>query len=454
MRPISLLRFNALTAYCRAPETFYASEELAWFEHGGERVLGTLIRDRSDNDFAGIVLGRDKNERFRAIRVTRFESSPKRARVLLRHEMDCLALASDADYHQGDEFSAPLDLYLPQVDRSRLHPGFIKLIDDESISPAKEIIRTMMHWYEDADGNFVEQFQTTGFNARIWELYLFATFVELGYLIDRSQPSPDFSCIGVPGEFVVEAVTVNPSQDKGVIIPPPPHDSPEDKKAFLLHYMPIRFGSSLTTKLSKKYWEKPNVKGKPLLFAIHDFLEPMSMTFTRSALPVYLYGYVYDWEHDNKGNLHIKPEKFKSHRWEGKEIPSGFFDLPEAENVSAVIFSNSGTISKFNRMGLIAGFGSPRVRLVREGTAVDHDPRVVEPITFRHLVNEPGYTESWVEGLEVFHNPRAKYPIDPTLLPGAGHHRLLSDGQIESLTPEWHPLASITINFIDNKIAH
>ena len=25
----------------------------------------------------------------------------------------------------------------------------------------------------DADGNFVEQFQTTGFNARIWELYLF-----------------------------------------------------------------------------------------------------------------------------------------------------------------------------------------------------------------------------------------------------------------------------------------
>jgi hypothetical protein len=44
-----------------------------------------------------------------------------------------------------------------------------------------------------------------------------------------------------------------------------------------------------------------------------------------------------------------------------KVIPSGFFDLPGPENVSAVLFSNSGTISKFNRMGVVAGFGSRRV---------------------------------------------------------------------------------------------
>jgi len=39
----------------------------------------------------------------------------------------------------------------------------------------------MMRFYEDTDGNFVEQFQTTAFDACIWELYLFATFTELGY---------------------------------------------------------------------------------------------------------------------------------------------------------------------------------------------------------------------------------------------------------------------------------
>lgn len=33
-----------------------------------------------------------------------------------------------------------------------------------------------------------------------------------------------------------------------------------------------------------------------------------------------------------------------------KQIPSGFFNLPDAENVSAVLFTNTGTIPKFLRM--------------------------------------------------------------------------------------------------------
>ena len=44
----------------------------------------------------------------------------------------------------------------------------------------------MMRWHEDADGNLIEQFQTSGFDARIWELYLFAALSEAGYGIDRS----------------------------------------------------------------------------------------------------------------------------------------------------------------------------------------------------------------------------------------------------------------------------
>lgn len=52
MRPISLARFNALAGYCRHPYTLVAAEELNWFEHGGERLLATLIRDRTDDDFA------------------------------------------------------------------------------------------------------------------------------------------------------------------------------------------------------------------------------------------------------------------------------------------------------------------------------------------------------------------------------------------------------------------
>jgi hypothetical protein len=38
-------------------------------------------------------------------------------------------------------------------------------------------------------------------------------------------------------------------------------------------------------------------------------------------------------------------------------------DLPDAENVSAVLFSNSGTIAKFNRVGALPGFGSSRRKI-------------------------------------------------------------------------------------------
>ena len=34
--------------------------------------------------------------------------------------------------------------------------------------------------------------------------------------------------------------------------------------------------------------------------------------------------------------------------------------------------------------------------------------------------------------MDVFHNPKAKYPLDPAMLPGAAHHRLMSDGKVQS----------------------
>lgn len=445
MRPIPLVRFNALAGYCREPLSRYYADEVGWFENAGERVLGVVIRDRTDGDFAGVILARDRRGRFRAVSLTDFEPSERRAKVSLWREMECLSLASDEEYYQGDESGTPLDFFTPRVPQDRLSNDFRKLAEAESFAAARGIIEPMMHWYEDPDGNFIEQFQTTGFDARLWELYLFAVFVEMGYRIARIHAVPDFTCVGVLGEFAVEAMTVNPTRDKsGAIVSPPSRESSDELRTFLREYMPIKFGSTLTSKLVKRYWERPHVAGKPLLFAIQDFSAPASMVFTRSALPIYLYGYDYDWEHDAAGQLQISPRKLTTHRWGGKEIPSGFFNLPGSENISAVVFSNSGTISKFNRMGTLAGFGSPRVLMVRRGYVVDHDPNAVEPRMFQYIINATGYSETWVEGLDVFHNPRARHAVEPWMLPGAGHHRLLPDGRMESHTPDWHPLGSFT----------
>ena len=446
MKPISLVRFNALAGYSRKPGILQIGEELKWFEHGGERVLATLVRDRTDDDFAGMIFGRDRKGRFRWIDNPNFHKSQRRAEAMLRREMERLSMASDEAYYQGDEIGAPLDFFAPVLPRGQLSEDFLKLAEEKGLSPARSIIEPMMHWYEDVDGNFIEQFQTTGFNARIWELYLFATFVEMEYHLDRTHRVPDFTCNGVLGEFNVEAMTVNPTEHKGGrLIPQPPRNTEKEKRDFLCEYMPIKFGSTLTSKLAKKYWEKPHVAGNPFLFAIQDFSAPGSMVYTRSALPTYLYGYEFDWTYGSNGLLKIIPKKIAEHRWGSKVIPSGFFDLPDAENVSAVLFNNSGTIAKFKRMGVLAGFGSRRLFLIRAGYAIDHDPNATRPRAFRYVVNASNYHETWTEGLDVFHNPRAKHPIEPEMLPDAAHHWLLEDGRMKSLTPAFHPLASYTL---------
>ena len=103
----------------------------------------------------------------------------------------------DDEFHQGDAVGQPMDFFTPRTDEKRLNPLFKVLSDGRKYSSARGIIEPMMRFYEDQDGNFVEQFQTTAFDARLWELYLFATFVELGYarLPEIAVPT---SCLTAP----------------------------------------------------------------------------------------------------------------------------------------------------------------------------------------------------------------------------------------------------------------
>ena len=447
MQAIARGRFDALAGYCRDPMARVTAEEMAWFEYGGERVLGVVIRDRADGDFGGIVLGRDEKGRFRWISGLReFYATQSEAARELAAEMTRRAAEHAQNYWQGDPKGKPADFFEPVVSPDRLNENFVHLAQSEGYSPARGIIEPMMNWYEDLDGNFIEQFQTTGFDARLWELYLFAAFVEMGYRIENIHAVPDFECGGPFGEFAVEATTVNPTQEKGGrTLRPPTRDSMKDILAYLKHYMPVKYASALTSKLKRKYWEKSNVRGKPLLFAIMDFSSQGSMANTTTSLPIYLYGYDYEHETDRQtGRLQITPRKVTEHRWKNKRVPSGFFDLPRSENVSAVLFSNSGTISKFERMGVVAGFGSKRIRVFREGTVFDPDPDASEPRRFRVEVTKRGYSELWTDGLNVFHNPKALLPLPLEMLPGAAHHRLLPDGNRSDLVPDGHVFASHT----------
>lgn len=445
MDNIPKVRFDAIAGYARQPQAALFGEELSYHQADGGLVTGILMRDIADGDYFGLVFARDAKLRFRNVAITPFVATADDATGDLAGALDKASAAPAETHHQADEKGEPVDFFTPVRPRDQLNPAFVTLIEDESFSPARGIIEPMMRWYEDADGNFVEQFQTTGFDQRIWELYLFATFIEQGFLLDRTAAVPDFVCQGLAGHFTTEAVTVGPTRAGSVVLPPPETDTPDKLAAYLEHYLPIKFGSSLTSKLRKRYWERNNVKGAPFALAVADFSSPGSMIHSGSSLERYLYGYVHDAGQDADGRLTVTPRRIVEHQFGDKApIPSGFFDLPDAENVSAVLTTASGTISKFNRMGLLAGFGSGRVAMVREGTAVDHDPDAVAPTAFRRLVNSPDYSETWVEGLNVFHNPRSVERLGVKLLPNAAHHFISPKGERSSRVPPFHPYASIT----------
>ena len=446
MQKISLIRFDALVGLSRDPIAYLFCEEVVWFEHASGRVVGTIIFNRHNNDYIGLVLAQDQQFRFDVVAETSPQTTLYNAKNALQHAMDQTAAAPPVAAHvDSDACKKPVDFFRFKHPRKFLDPNFVLLAEQEGYSPARQIIAAMMRWYEDADGNYIEQLQTTGFNQRIWELYLYVSFIEMGYQLDRSDPAPDFVCKGFNCTFAVEAVTVGPTIKGGVTVPPPPTDTPESLWNYVCEYMPIKFGSALLSKLKKAYWKLPNAAGRPLILAIEDFSSPGSMEYTRAGLSIYLYGYAHnDWEHDEHGNLSILPRKIETHRWGSKVIPSGFFQQPNSEKISAVMFSNSGTISKFNRMGILAGFGSSRVLISCQGTKVALDRNATIPDVFYKIVNASDYHESWSDGLDVFHNPRAEISIEENCIPGAAHHYIEEDGQIYSNAPETHPLITRT----------
>jgi len=440
MRIISKQRFNAFAAYCKTPLTVLIGDELQWYEADNSRILAAIIRDKPDKEYTGIILARDEKQRYRWISSTAFFKTKILARSALRHKISEIIPNLERLRTQGDNDKKPVDFFTPlEKTKQPLNQSFLSLTELEGYSPAKAIIEPMMRWHEDADGNFVEQFQTTGFDSRIWELYLFSLFSEAGHAIDKTKAVPDFCCTGLAGDFCVEATTVNPSKDKkGNIVPPPEIESEDQFRAALRDYFPIKFAGPLTEKLRKRYWQLQNVQGKPFVLAIQDFHTPAAMTLTRDALPAYLYG-VRPLETPTPGNF---IERIENHQWGNKIVKSNFFGLDDAENISAVIFNSSATISKFNRIGLQAGFGSNRTKILRYGTAYKKRNEMQSIEHYSYYVSESSATEQWVEGLDVFHNPRATHPLPMHALLGASHHYLKENGEIESWLPEWHPIQS------------
>jgi len=446
MKKLKRQRFEALVGYSRLPHALAMSEEIAWFASVGEVLLSTILIDLSDGELIAVIFGRDLDDRYRVIEVVRGHNRPQSITRAMKSKCEKIINSGKVTFPQGDERGKKLDLFgkLKTKKNKKINEHFVKVRDMVGYSSAKEIIEEMMHHYLDIDGNFIEQFQTTGFDSRLWELYTFAYLIEEGMLLDRTHYAPDFLATNGNQTVAIEAVIVQPTDDDKKEVYKYNELSPQKIAELQKHYMPIKFGSPLFSKLNKRYWDMEHVKGRPLVFSIADFHQDQSMLWSSTALTHYLYGLFHEFHQDEGGQLIISPIRVDFHEHNGKKIPSGFFFTPDSENISAVLFSASGTISKFLRMGKVAGFGDPTVKILYHGAKHRFDPNAIMPDPFFFEVDDE-YEENWGHGVNVFHNPNALIPLHPSVFPSATHHRLREDGQIISDLAEFHPYTSTTI---------
>ena len=345
-----------------------------------------------------------------------------------------------------------MDLFQRLREDGGLHPQFLKVRDDPKMAPARAVLRKVAATMADPDGNFVEQFQTHGFDARTFELYLQALFTEAGHQIDRSHERPDFLISRDGLTVAVEAVTANPPpQPDYQPYEPKPVDPPRTRDAvfqYLKHEVAIKFGSPLYSKLKKRYWELPHVAGLPFIIAIETFHAAGSLFLSSSALSQYLMGVDHGFHFDDAGQLVVEGTPIKEHVG-SKPIPSAFFAQPGAEHVSAVLFSNAGTVPKFGRIGQQGVHNSPAVRMVRYGQCLDHDPNATIPEAFAYEVGDPEVPpEPWREGSVLIHNPWALRPIPAEWLGASAEENLGPQGTVVTTWRDpFQPFASLTTMF-------
>lgn len=341
-------------------------------------------------------------------------------------------------------------LFEPIVPLDKRHPLFEILRTSPGREPARWMLDEIYQSFENSDGNFLEQFQTSAFNARFFELYLFAYFSRSGFIVDQSFPSPDFLVSRGDTRVAVEATTLNPSTS-GLLLKMGKKISDlegEELREYEQHELPIRFAGALSSKLQKRYWELEHCKGLPLVLAIEAFHDDAAFMLADGALIQYLYGNDEMGVWDPGGQFRIDSRTIKEHTIGEKTIQSGFFWQPDTQHISAVLFTNSGSSGKFSRMGYQHGIGCDTISMTRVGYCLNPDYANAkdDPTYFSYNLDEPPFVEPWGQGLVTLHNPNALKPLPEDFFAGAIQSHF-KDGRLRSDPSHWHPLSSQTVTF-------
>ncbi len=355
--------------------------------------------------------------------------------------------------------SSARSLFATKRPKKLLHPSFEVM----STSPWSKATRKMMNdafaRMVERDGNFIEQFQTTGFNTRTFELYVSELLHAEKFEPIGREPQPDFTASKNGVQISIECTTANPTgNDAGLRAYRSTNEQDVDLAGIRdrqENQLPIRIAGALRAKMQhrldkkteggKAYWELPHVVGRPFILAIQTFHEHGSLSFSNAGVIRYLYGLKHRPSWDSEGKLVIETERVEHHKHAEKEIPSSFFDLEGSENVSAVLWTNAGTVPKFTRMAIAGPYPDDEVSMVRFGNMIDHDPNAHLALPFAFIIGDNDTPlETWGSEAYLFHNPKAKYPMPLGLFETVTDSTCVDGVYIDRPKSDFIPIMSIS----------
>lgn len=342
-----------------------------------------------------------------------------------------------------------MDLFTPLVKEEKLHPLFKRVVREKSYEPVMAVINDWSKGLLGRRGEtekFIKEFQTT-FNSSIWELYLNKAFFELGFNIDYSKESPDFNLIHESGKYVsVEAVTANNQENES--------DDYYTCKSFsdslqlgnedFLDRSTIKLIGKIKDKrdlfVGKKgkkypYSSLEHVKGNPFVVAVAPFDNHLSFAQNNLAINRVLYG-INPPQGNNPNKMVVETiSHIVNHN--GKRIGLGIFTNESYKEISAVIFSTTGMFGKAVVQSGISNFvRATKYRQIERsvflktegveklGTSHTKICKGNDLFTLRfpsgnfvcgsdmHLYDSSAHKESHLDGLHVYYNPFAEYPLD------------------------------------------
>lgn len=327
------------------------------------------------------------------------------------------------------------DLFNVIVSEDKLHPLFKQVLDIPAYAKTHSIINSWGAGLLGRSGEtlkFIKEFQTT-FSSSFWELYLNKAFKNLEYEIDYSKASPDFNLIGSDGRTIsVEAVTAN-SQDMRELTSIQADEEFFDASVLKLAGK-IRDKLKLYLGDGKKkhpYCTLKHVKDRPFVLAVAPFDRQLAQSQNNTAINKVLYGL------EPPKNVHIPQEavEFILNR-NGQKVDVGIFTNDSYKEISAVIFSTTGTVSKalveagsanyiratkLRRIGIVefmAKEGMEKLGVYSNDIAKDctvNSGRRFEGFDvsgYDTYYCVPRYhEETHLDGLQVYHNPYALHPL-------------------------------------------